>query len=188
MTYHFAWTDEAEKKLTDLWEAGFSATEIARLFDGAISRNAVLGKVDRLRLPSRTVTVRKTSLMPPAEPKPRPVAKPKPAPVEKKMGKTRQIRFTPPEPLPPYVPGQPVGLMQLKDGMCRWPADSETDQHMFCALPVGSEHSSYCPHHRLKAYVPKAEREQKMRRTAGHFVSLGEASKSIFKKIAETRK
>ena len=44
------WSDENIAKLTELWQAGQSATQIARQLKGGKTRCAVLGKVHRLGL------------------------------------------------------------------------------------------------------------------------------------------
>lgn len=45
------WTEDKQERLRELWTAGKSANEIAEIL--RISRNAVLGKVNRLGLESR---------------------------------------------------------------------------------------------------------------------------------------
>lgn len=52
------WTDERVEAVKRLWKDGVSASEIARRV-GGMTRNAVIGKVTRLGLPGRRVTVRK---------------------------------------------------------------------------------------------------------------------------------
>ncbi len=46
------WTEERVEKLKELWAEGLSASEIARVL-GGVTRNAVIGKVHRLRLAGR---------------------------------------------------------------------------------------------------------------------------------------
>jgi GcrA cell cycle regulator len=46
-----SWTDERIQELTDLWQQGFSASEIGKRL--GVSKNAVVGKAHRLNLPSR---------------------------------------------------------------------------------------------------------------------------------------
>ena len=47
----FSWTDERLKTLRALWKDGFSVNEIGRRM--GVSKNAVVGKVHRLKLPGR---------------------------------------------------------------------------------------------------------------------------------------
>lgn len=44
------WTDARIRKLTELWSQGASTRDIARSLGGGISRNAVIGKANRLGL------------------------------------------------------------------------------------------------------------------------------------------
>lgn len=44
------WTDESAEQLHAFWLAGKSATEIARIMGGGLTRNAVIGKLHRLGL------------------------------------------------------------------------------------------------------------------------------------------
>ncbi len=47
------WTDERVERLRKLWTDGISATEIAYDLGGGLTRNAVIGKIHRLRLNGR---------------------------------------------------------------------------------------------------------------------------------------
>ena len=49
----FAWTDEYVSELRQLWETGLSAAKIAVRLHPGLSRNAVIGKARRLKLPAR---------------------------------------------------------------------------------------------------------------------------------------
>lgn len=45
---NFTWSNEEVGQLTELWKAGYSAGQIAKLMDK--SRSAVLGKIFRLQI------------------------------------------------------------------------------------------------------------------------------------------
>jgi len=47
------WTEERVTRLRELWAQGKTASEIAMALGGAVSRNAVIGKVHRLKLSGR---------------------------------------------------------------------------------------------------------------------------------------
>ena len=47
------WTDDVVARLTDLWNAGKSASEISKALGEGITRNAVIGKAHRLGLKAR---------------------------------------------------------------------------------------------------------------------------------------
>ncbi|WP_035463509.1 GcrA family cell cycle regulator, partial [Bartonella birtlesii] len=49
------WTDERVELLKKFWNEGLSASQIAAQL-GGVSRNAVIGKVHRLKLPGRGKT------------------------------------------------------------------------------------------------------------------------------------
>lgn len=55
-----AWTESRTNTLRRLWAEGLSATQIAREL-GGVTRNAVIGKVHRLGLPSRATASRSNS-------------------------------------------------------------------------------------------------------------------------------
>lgn len=55
-----SWTDERIEKLEKLWNEGLTASQIAQEL-GDVTRNAVIGKVHRLGLKSRTKVTRKTA-------------------------------------------------------------------------------------------------------------------------------
>ena len=54
------WTDERVAKLTEMWAEGKSASQIAKEL-GGITRNAVIGKVHRLKLATRAQSTKKSS-------------------------------------------------------------------------------------------------------------------------------
>ena len=49
-----SWTEERVKKLKELWGKGSTASQIAEIIGGGISRNAVIGKAHRLSLSEKT--------------------------------------------------------------------------------------------------------------------------------------
>lgn len=71
MTRHSndAWPEDRVAKLRRLWAEGLSASQVAKEL-GGVTRNAVIGKVCRLKLPPRTKATR-TYTRPPRNKKPR---------------------------------------------------------------------------------------------------------------------
>lgn len=141
-----AWNKGRVKALRVLWAEGWSANEIAREL-GGVSRNAVIGKVHRLRLNGRIAPARPSRRVvrqPPActrihTPPPRaraPVAKPP--------------RTTAVEALAPLaVEGARVGVLTLGPGMCRYPiGDPKEPGFGFCARAVEGV-DVYCAAHAL---------------------------------------
>lgn len=53
-----SWTDERVELLKKLWTDGLSASQIAAKLGGGVSRNAVIGKVHRLKLQGRVKTTK----------------------------------------------------------------------------------------------------------------------------------
>lgn len=47
------WTDKRVEKLKELWTEGVTAGKIARAIGYGVTRNAVIGKANRLQLPAR---------------------------------------------------------------------------------------------------------------------------------------
>jgi len=60
------------------------------------------------------------------------------------------------------VAPQPEGvtIMELREGMCRWPlGDPTTPEFRYCGARA-VEGLPYCPHHAQIAYQPAAERKR----------------------------
>ena len=58
------WTEPRIERLKQLWPEGLSATEIAKVLGGGLTRCAVLGKVHRLGLRKRPIEVFQTQPVP----------------------------------------------------------------------------------------------------------------------------
>lgn len=165
------WTDERVARLTELWNAGRSGTEIA-LDLGGVTRSAVIGKVHRLGLdgrvqvqppkpkagPQRTatkalLTARSTFLgkMGAGSPPIRPAAS------------GPEIITMPPAAGPEM---ERCTLLQLREGKCRWPVgDPGAPDFFFCGSRT-AEGLPYCTYHARVAYKP-ADRRQATRAAAG---------------------
>lgn len=120
------WTPDMVAKLRELWPGELSCAFIAE--EIGVTRNAVLGKSYRLGLPMRVGDGVKRKR------KPR-VYKPRP--------RTRRSS-TPPKPLV-QPEGQPVGLLDLKAGMCRYPMGDG----MYCGEPT---EKTFCMWHAARCY------------------------------------
>ena len=53
------WTDERVEQLKQFWDEGLSCSRIAERMNCGLSRNAVIGKATRLKLPGRLTEKRK---------------------------------------------------------------------------------------------------------------------------------
>lgn len=158
-----SWTEERVGTLAKLWGDGLSASQIAAVLGGGVTRNAVIGKVHRLGLSGRV----KSGQAQPARPQ-----KPRPAvPADTVMPPARPAT---PEPqgetgvtLAPVRSGEVeipvserVSILELRDTMCRWPiGDPSRAEFGFCGRR-SSVGVPYCDAHCRIAYQPAAERKR----------------------------
>jgi GcrA cell cycle regulator len=166
------WTDERVELLRKLWADGLSASQIAAQL-GGVSRNAVIGKVHRLKLSSRGRAT--------AAP-----ARQKKAAAASTGGKaaTRSVSRAMPvsigatalqaqfdvEPVARHVlrPVENVvvpisrrlKLIQLNERTCKWPnGDPLTEDFHFCGND-SAENGPYCTYHARIAFQPASERRR----------------------------
>jgi len=141
------WTDERVEQLKALWTEGLSASQIARVL-GAVTRNAVIGKVHRLGLAGRAGPARSE--------RPRSAV-------------TRRSVAPAAAPSPEIVEEDPVVLedghfatvLTINDRMCRWPiGDPSESEFHFCGRKPRFG-SPYCEAHARKAYQPQPQRRDR---------------------------
>ena len=135
----FLWDDTTISLLSDMWRQGLTGSEIGHRI--GCSRNAAIGKANRLNLSPRQarekVAKRKVPLYKNPAPKKPVVAKSTPAVVI------------------PAAPHLPVALEDLERHHCRWINDDRT----YCGNQ--KERGSYCSGHAAITYVsdePKVRR------------------------------
>lgn len=142
------WDDALIAELRTLRAAGYNAREIAVLLGNNLTRNAVIGKAWRLRIPWGD-----SKRSPPTERKPVARATPRPDP-------PRPPKPPAPPPPPPQSPPQPQAappmrgrrLLDLEAHHCRWPLGGLYDRPThFCANDK-VEHTPYCSTHNRIAY------------------------------------
>ncbi len=124
------WTENSTEALKGLWANGLPASQIASILGGGLTRNAIIGKVHRLKLVQR---------------------RPTPAP----MARKRRVTTVPvAKPIPDtMIPiEQRKTLLQLTHRTCRWPVGHPgDDDFFFCgAMPVHKQ--PYCAAHCQRAY------------------------------------
>jgi GcrA cell cycle regulator len=168
------WTDERVELLRKLWAEGLSASQIAAQL-GGVSRNAVIGKVHRLKLSSRgrataspahkkkagsSAGVTKGSSARAAAHRHMPVS----------IGATAlQVQFDA-EPVAQQlvrpvedvvVPiSRRLKLVELTERTCKWPnGDPLAEGFSFCGAD-SSESGPYCAYHSRIAFQPAAERRR----------------------------
>ncbi|MGH6762982.1 MAG: GcrA family cell cycle regulator [Phyllobacterium sp.] len=176
------WTDERVELLKKLWAEGLSASQIAAQL-GSVSRNAVIGKVHRLKLSGRG----KTTSTQPRVKKVNPVSSTptRAAPIStstigsaqatsritmKTVGATAlqadyaldTIAETVVSPTSNVVLpiSQRLELVQLTERTCKWPnGDPLHSDFHFCGNETG-ESGPYCAYHSRLAYQPASERRR----------------------------
>jgi GcrA cell cycle regulator len=124
--HKLAWLAERIERLKALWRTGATASEIGN--ELGVSRNAVIGKMHRLK----DYTPRKPAGNKQAKPPPAPKAKPAPPPPKQ----TRVVL---------NVPFLNLSIDELKPGVCRYP-HGEASPYFFCGQPT-REGSPYCALH-----------------------------------------
>ena len=168
------WTDERVELLRKLWSEGLSASQIAAQL-GSVTRNAVIGKVHRLKLSSRGRTTAA-------------------APRQKKAShgatgsksleplgdghalrhhldrrdraadavRCRAGRSLPLRPVENVVVpiSRRLQLVQLSERTCKWPnGDPLTEEFSFCGNDA-AETGPYCSYHARIAFQPASERRR----------------------------
>lgn len=163
----FDWSDRAIKKLTELWALGLSTAEIGRQM--GCSKNAVIGKKNRLGLAGRKSPIRRADGMPPAKRHRRGPTLPKlPAleamadPIIRAERGTDLVATA--ERLPPVMrpapppPAPRVVFKPRKMEACCWPfGDPKSPLFRFCDA-MAMEGKPYCQEHYAIAYAPRRER------------------------------
>lgn len=180
------WTDERVEQLRKLWSEGLSASQIAAQI-GGVSRNAVIGKVHRMKLSSRgrAAAAPAAKKKVPAAAVPVVVAAPAVRatvqavmaaaavmrPVTTSVGATALQAEFDAEPLVVrhvvrasdnvVVPiSRRLRLVQLSERTCKWPnGDPLSDDFNFCGNDCGDT-GPYCRYHARIAFQPASERRR----------------------------
>ena len=139
-----SWTHERIEQLKKLWEAGYTASNIATEL-GGITRNAVIGKAHRLGLSGRMKSKSKVSSVS--------IVRNRKMPVNKN---SKIIELT-----TSVEPMNPTSFADIKDGLCRWPLGEPEDlDFKFCGRKC-AEGMIYCTEHHSLAYQPLNQTRQK---------------------------
>lgn len=127
-----AWTDERIAKLSKLWDAGLSASQIAEKLGEGVTRNAVIGKAHRLGLASRPSPVKQDAS--------------KPAKAAKKAKSAKPSKVT---------------LLDLNDRMCKWPFGHPGDDDFHFCGKKAEPGLPYCIGHCGEAYQAQNPRRDR---------------------------
>jgi GcrA cell cycle regulator len=173
------WTEERVELLKKLWLEGLSASQIAGVLGEGVTRNAVIGKVHRLKLTGRA---KPTSSAPRARPAARPAGgarristgAARPSSGIASMMKSRSASpgamtqgatalkmeeefqrevYVAPQVQELYIPeDQRLSLLELNEHTCKWPiGDPLTPDFYFCGQH-SEEGKPYCDFHSRRAY------------------------------------
>jgi len=153
------WTEEHETTVVKHWEQGLSAAKIAselsRILGTAVTRNMVMGKVDRLR---------KNGLLGPRE---------ETSQTLKLLGVIRNPR--PPRPKKQGLPAPDplhIPMEALTKYSCTWAfGDPRDEDFNYCGLPV--ERRSFCAQHAARAYKHVAPNPLRLKKSRTGMLLFG---------------
>ena len=143
-----SWNEEKVAKLKELWGKGSTASQIAEII-GGISRNAVIGKANRLNLSSKIKT-RNVSINKNFQNDLHTVSKQK---------RGRKSRFQSLVIEKDFEPENPKKLEELDDSLCKWPIGHPEEETFYFCGRSSLKDFSYCKLHLLYAYQPKGRKE-----------------------------
>ena len=139
------WTLKTIATLARMTRAGANSSQIAAALGNGITRNAVLGKIHRLR--SKGTALPTSAATPALKPKPKPKPKPR-----------LPVVLTPHDTVDPKAPGL-LRMMDLDRHHCRWPLNSAMrGEYYFCGAQVAPDRP-YCPAHVALAYDNRNKRQ-----------------------------
>ena len=144
-----SWNDEKVDKLKKLWGNGNTASQIAEII-GGISRNAVIGKANRLNLSSKI--------------KPRSASSNQNSQdsfedSNSKQKRGRKSKFKSLIIEQDFEPESPKKLEELDEGSCKWPVGHPEESSFYFCGRSSLKDFSYCKLHLLYAYQPKGKKE-----------------------------
>lgn len=161
-----SWTDERVELLRKLWSDGLSASQIAGEL-GAVTRNAVIGKVHRLGLSGRAKST--------GAGVPRPRKSRSGLPMLRigrnalrgntALAHAYELDTEPePEPIDNVIPiAQRRTLLELNEQTCRWPVGDPGNGDFFFCGGNSVNGLPYCAYHARIAYQPAADRRRDRR-------------------------
>jgi GcrA cell cycle regulator len=163
-THAFAWDDNKVAQLKELHEQRMGFREIAQQLDptGALTKNACIGKAQRLGLAQRRIASPRKQVVPGSIVKPtrqlqrvRLKPKAKPAPLAMMASSLTILADRMRDEVPGNIGLGVKTLMELDNVACRWPVgDPRHAGFHFCGRER-SEGLSYCDYHHARGVVPR---------------------------------
>ena len=134
------WTDNRVALLSDLWQSGYSARQIAERLGEGVTRNAVIGKANRLGLskPSKSSVTRQ----------------------QRQKERAENVLHL----QPPIDEG--ATIFSLTASTCRWPIGDPGDLDFHFCGAESKVGQPYCEYHAARAYQPPKAKNANRRRTA----------------------
>ena len=145
-----SWNEEKVQKLKELWGKGNTASQIAEII-GGISRNAVIGKANRLKLSGKIKTRTATS----NEKFENSIKE-----NSNKIKRGRKSRFKSLIIEKDFEPENPKQLEELDENSCKWPIGHPNEKKFYFCGRSSLKDFSYCKLHLLYAYQPKGKKEE----------------------------
>ena len=143
------WNDEKVQKLKELWGKGNTASQIAQII-GGVSRNAVIGKANRLKLSGKIKTKNPSSnsnfnnLI---------------EDNNNKFKRGRKSKFKSLIIEKDFEPENPKQIEELDENTCKWPIGHPNEKNFYFCGRSSLKNFSYCKLHLLYAYQPKGKKE-----------------------------
>ena len=144
-----SWDDAKVEKLKLLWKTK-TASQIAEII-GGVTRNAVIGKANRLNL-SAKIKTRSTSSNQSLE------GSTDTNQLKSKRGRKSKFKSLIIE--KDFEPENPKQLEELEDGVCRYPIGHPNEKNFYFCGRTSLKDFSYCKLHLLYCYVEKNKKEE----------------------------
>ena len=145
-----SWNEEKINKLKELWGKGNTASQIAVII-GGISRNAVIGKANRLNLSSKIKSRCASSTRD---------FQNNLQENNSKQKRGRKSKFQSLIIEKDFEPENPKKLEELDESSCKWPVGHPEENNFYFCGRSSLKDFSYCKLHLLYAYQPKGKKEE----------------------------